>query len=327
MAKEILAIAFSDLHMNNWKKFNENGARNESHFSVLKLVCRKAIELQVPILFCGDWIHTNETVDMDLLIQSAEVYCEMNAWDWGVTKIYAISGNHDLPGPNSYESPRDSYINYLSKLYDWICCIDQLNPVLPNGLSLYGVPYLDNNVGLRRSIKSFKVSKKHKNILMLHTDYAGARDTDDRVIDSVENLNRAWMKKFDLVLCGHIHLHQKLDNNVLMLGAPLQQRFTDEGTAMGYTEVYTDMTYKFKPISGMPEFITVTTKEEEKGDGNYYRVIDKSKVKAKSNNHVGVIIHKDFSKVKVVNRYLRAKGVKDKEKKKVLINVIKKTDD
>ena len=34
---------------------------------------------------------------------------------------------------------------------------------------------------------------------MLHTDYPGAKDTDDREIDSVENLNINILNRFDLI--------------------------------------------------------------------------------------------------------------------------------
>lgn len=40
---------------------------------------------------------------------------------------------------------------------------------------VYGVPYIDNNVGLSEYLKKLELDKSKKNILLLHTDYPGAK--------------------------------------------------------------------------------------------------------------------------------------------------------
>lgn len=41
------------------------------------------------------------------------------------------------------------------------------------------------------------------------------------------NLNKQWMKEYDLVLLGHIHIRQKLDPNFYYAGSTLQQNYSE----------------------------------------------------------------------------------------------------
>ena len=89
-----------------------------------------------------------------------------------------------------------------------------------SGYECSSIPYIDHNVGLSEYLKNIKLDKDADNILMLHTDYPGAKDTDGREIDSVENLNLNVLNRFDLIICGHIHKPQRLSKKVYMIGAP-----------------------------------------------------------------------------------------------------------
>lgn len=320
--RKLIAIAFSDCHLNNWSKFNLKGSRTDYSFLVLKHIFKFGIDHKIPILFSGDWIHTKESIDMELFIKSTEFYDKYS--HELKLQVYAISGNHDLYKSNSFKKPSKSYITAMSIIYPWLRCVDFKTLDLGKFV-IHGIPYLDNNIGIKEGIKSIKVTKGKKNILLLHTDYDGARDTDGRITGSVENLDRTLLRKFDLVLCGHIHKHQKLDKHVYMVGAPSQQRFTDEGNKMGYIEIYDDMKTRFVPLDGMPEFITVSSEDEIEEDNNYYRVIKQQDMVEENNKLKN--IKRSLSKIKIAKKYLKIKGIKDAEKKAVLIKVLKEAED
>lgn len=186
---------------------------------------------------------------------------------------------------------------------------------------IYGVPYIDNNVGLSEYLKKLKLDKNVKNILLLHTDYPGARDTDGREVDSVENLNVNTLNKFDLVLCGHIHKPQRLSKKVYMIGAPNHQRRTDRGCKLGYWEIYSDLSMKFIPLKEFPKFIDVEKEDDIKDDGNYYTVIPPKASNPVNNKHK---ITKQLSKKTLAKRYLKEKGIKDEVKTNLLIETLKK---
>lgn len=188
---------------------------------------------------------------------------------------------------------------------------------------VHGVPYVDHNIGLSDYLKNLKLEKGKKHILMLHTDYPGAKDTDGREIDSVENLNLNVLNRFDLILCGHIHKPQRLSKKVYMIGAPLQQRRTDKDCKLGYWKLYSDLSMEFVELKGFPKFIDVESEDEIKDDDNYYTILPKKTSIQVNTNHK---ITKQVSKKTLAKRYLREKGIKDDAKEQLLIDTLNKAE-
>lgn len=324
MAKsKVIAIAFSDLHLNLWAKFNEDNKRTLDGFKVLSCIRKVCKKYGVPALFCGDLFHKPENIDQDLLNMWMDF---MNGSEYEVDwPTYLISGNHDIKHLSKIGERPSSWVNLLcsnTKVwepldYDYFC----VDP--KNNTYVYGVPYIDHNIGLNKYLENLEL-KGDKNILLLHTDYPGAQDTDGRVVDSVENLNMNTLRKFDLVLCGHIHKPQRLSKKVYMVGAPIQQRRTDRDCDMGYWKVYSDLSVKFVPLEGFPKFIDVESEDEIKDDGNYYTVLPK---KASIKEVINHKITKQLSKKKLAHRYMKAKGIEDKAKEQLLVDILKKSEE
>lgn len=319
MKPKVVALAFSDLHINLWTKFNDSNKRTLDHFRVLSLIKKKCLKYGCPALFCGDLFHKPEGMSQDLMHLA---FSEMQKLE-GDFRIYAISGNHDIAHNNSVKNPQLSYVKLMER-YNFMRCIDFHNVEVPSsGIRIYGVPYLDHNLDLNEYIKGLTLSDKTKNILLLHTDYPGAKDTDGVEVGSCENLNTNLLQKFDLTLIGHIHKPQRLGKKVVMVGAPLQQRRTDKACSLGYWKIYSDMSVKFCPFSFFPKFIDVDSEDKIKDDGNYYTVISKLKEVEVTENKVT----RDLSKKKLVKEYLKAKGIADKNKKRILLNIIKEAEE
>lgn len=317
-----IAIIFSDLHMNIWSKFNEGNARTLNHFKVLSCVRDICIKHHIPALFFGDFFHKADGLSIELLELMDE---HLSNLDFPIDqfRVLSISGNHDLKLVNTIKSPKYSLVKYLSNRYNWFNCIDFMSVPISSNVMVHGVPYIDHNIGLTEYLKNVEFTEGYKNILLLHTDYPGARDTDGREIDSVENLNINTLNRFDLVLCGHIHKPQRLSKKVYMIGAPLQQRRTDAKCKLGYWKLYPDLTLKFIELEGFPKFIDVESSDEIKEDGNYYTVLPKNtrvKVNAEHN------ITKQLSKKSLAKQYMKERGISDKKKKKLLIDILNKAE-
>lgn len=317
-----IAIIFSDLHMNIWSKFNEGNARTLNHFKVLSCVRDICIKHHIPALFFGDFFHKADGLSIELLELMDE---HLSNLDFPIDqfRVLSISGNHDLKLVNTIKSPKYSLVKYLSNRYSWFNCIDFMSVPISSNVMVHGVPYIDHNIGLTEYLKNLEFTEGYKNILLLHTDYPGAKDTDGREIDSVENLNINTLNRFDLVLCGHIHKPQRLSKKVYMIGAPLQQRRTDAKCKLGYWKLYPDLTLKFIELEGFPKFIDVESSDEIKEDGNYYTVLPKNtrvQVNAEHN------ITKQLSKKSLAKQYMKERGISDKKKKKLLIDILNKAE-
>lgn len=323
--KKVVGIVFSDLHLNLWNKFNQENKRTLDGFRVLFLIKSLCLKYGCPAIFCGDLFHKPEFIENELLSKTIEVFDEL---DWDKWKMYSISGNHDMSKSNNLNSHSPSWVNTLSKKYNFLENIDFTSVVVGDNYVLHGIPYIDHNIGLNEYVRNLPLMKGRKdlnipNILLLHTDYPGAKDTDGVEVGSVENLNINVLSRFDLVLAGHIHKPQRLSKKVFMVGAPIQQRRTDKDCDLGYWKLYSDMSMKFVPLEGFPKFIDVDSSDDIKDDGNFYTVVSKPiSLEVTQENH----ITRNLSKKRLVSRYLRKSGIKDPKKKSVLLEIIKETD-
>jgi len=336
--KRPIAIAFSDLHLNIWTKFNKDNSRTMNQFEVLHYIRKQCIKKKVPAFFLGDMLHKPESIDSDLFRLIIEEFIRLNTeplWN-----CFFIEGNHEIKNknqlvtlgqgtahtdkPSVYTSP--GIVSSLSKIFNF------LNPIngyvgLYGGYKVWGISYLDHNQGLNKHLTEIilRFNQHDKNILLLHTDYPGAKDTDGSEVGSSENINVNLINKFDLVLCGHIHKPQRLSKKVYMIGAPIQQRRTDRNCEMGYWVIYNDLSVKFKSLAKkFPKFIDVEKEEGIKDDYNYYTVIPKHilvNTDTKSNR-----ITANLSKTKLAKKYMREKGIKDKDKSRLLTKLLKDND-
>lgn len=280
------------------------------------------MKLKVPVLFCGDLLHEPKSLSQELSEIIYKEFSKLDEKDW---EMYCIAGNHTMKHINRIDKPAYSWETWLSQEYRFLKLIN-FHRVHIGKFYIHGIPYIDNNIGLSDYLKSIdtEVGKpRSKHLLLLHTDYPGAKDTDGREVDSVENLNINLLNKFDLVLCGHIHKPQRLSKKVYMIGAPYQQRRTDKDCKLGYWKLYSDLSMEFIELKGFPKFIDVESEDEIKDDGNYYTILPKKTSIQVNINHK---ITKQVSKKTLAKRYLREKGIKDDAKKQLLIDTLNKAE-
>lgn len=327
--KKKVAIVFSDLHLNIWAKFNENHKRTLDGFKVLDTIAEICTKERIPALFCGDLLHKPESIEQELAIY-LKSWVNKCKYKWPRFKIFGIEGNHDLHKVNTVGHYQEGWFSYLATTTSNWSPFVPLSPttppaVLSSDIMVFGIPYIDHNTNLSQVVKALTFHKGFKNILLLHTDYPGAKDSDGRIVDSVENLNINTLSRFDLVLCGHIHKPQRLAKKVYMIGSPIQQRRTDRDCDMGYWELYEDLSMKFVPLEGFPKFIDVESADQIKDDGNYYTVVP-PKLKASDLNSTGHKITKQLSKKKLAHRYMKQQGIKDKVKEELLVKTLKEAE-
>ena len=326
-SKKLIAIAFSDLHLNIWAKFNEHHARTLNGFKVLDKIAGICSKERVPALFCGDLLHKPESLDSDLAHYMDE-WIENTLQKYPKFKIFAIEGNHDLDKVNTFDKLQKGWISHFQCTKHRPSPFIILSPKVPptclaEDIFVIGIPYIDHNKDLGKNLKNINFISDSKYILLLHTDYPGAKDTDGRVVDSSENINLNMINRFDLVLCGHIHKPQRLGKKIYMVGAPLHQRRTDRNCEMGYWKVYSDLSVKFVPLEEFPRFIDVESEDQVKDDGNYYTVIPpKVAVKTELQHN----ITKKLSKRRLAKKYLKYKGIHDENKEKLLVKILKESE-
>lgn len=314
-----IAVIFSDPHLGEYSRFNKENQRVLNHFKVLFRIRRICLKYKIPSLCIGDLFSKPDVMSNAFYELTVDRFQRLDRKKW---KMYTISGNHDMSGLNTKEKPSPSWVKTFSKQFNFLKCMDW-KTIETDKFTLSGIPYLDNNVNLNLHVKNVSKTKLVNHILMLHTDYPGARDTDDTEVGDVQNLNVNLLNPFKMVVMGHIHKPQKLGKKLYMIGAPLQQRRTDKNCPLGYWLLYEDFTMKFFEFNKFPKFKDVATQEEVLEDGNYYTVIAQDVPVASNNTQ----IKKGISKKKLVKSYMQTTGNEDKAKSNLLINLLKKGED
>jgi DNA repair exonuclease SbcCD nuclease subunit len=317
--KKVISIAISDVHLHIWSQYNEDGRRNETGAMFLDKLRRLQKKFNVPVISPGDWFHSPKSLSNESLNKYIPLICNIKY------PIYILPGNHDMDGVNNNDKTAHSHITWLSYILAQGFSVTGSHQ-LHTGITLWGVPYYDHNIGLMDKIQSYIKSFKpgQKNILMIHTDLPGAKDSDGMEVGQVQGIPENWgevFAKFNLVLCGHIHKFQKLGPNVYMVGSPYHTRITDIGCKMGVLLVYDDFSVEFVDM-GLPEF-------KLKGPGikedDYHIWIDKKKDTEEEDNDTP-IGRKDFytkDRVKLGQAYLKLKGITDPKKRNILLNALK----
>lgn len=319
MGKEIIAIAFSDLHQELWKQHNENIDRLGITTSILRVIADEAYRNNCPVLFPGDLYHNNTYLHQRVIEESFISY-KILFEDRNIP-FYAISGNHDLSQKNWVDKPSLSYLTTYSKLFKTFHLMDWRIEETPNFM-IRGIPYMNGNKDMGELIKQGLNKKAYPKpcILLLHTDLHGALDSDGREVGEVENIPKdmdKFFKDYKLVLSGHIHKPHKFSDKIYMLGATNHQKTSDAGCDMGYWVIYKDFTMEFRKLN-TPEFIYLPEGEEAPNKENFYITTYKPKEGDKKDGD----FNSNSSPTVLAKRYLKHKGIKSKDKRRTLINLL-----
>ena len=301
--KKLIALVFSDLHLHEWNEFNKDNIRVSQGLEVITRLQARAKIRKVPILFPGDLIHNPKYISNGLLSEILPFFAKLEV------DIYGIDGNHDQCEQNTLDHISPSYFETFSEVFNKMHSVN-FKSIETVDFVIHGIPYLTHNIGFEKAVSLIALHKTKPNILMIHTDLHNAQDTNGRQVGTVTNIPQnmdKFFKKFTLVLAGHIHKPQKLCSNVIMVGAPQQQRRTDRGAELGYWNIYSDGSFKFCPLKGFPVF------KIGKDDG--FNFCDELKVKKKDKDGPKpIVFDSSNSRTKLTKNYCKHVGVKEKKK-------------
>lgn len=337
MEKQLIALAFSDHHLANWKQHNEGGKRLHNAGVVpLQHIFNEAHNWDVPILFTGDLVDHPKRVDNVVLSALATTI-----HDHLGTGLIGINGNHDIPRQSSYKDTSIGYMNALASVHANIHCVDNTqfmwginhHKKKQTWFQVHGIPYFHGDNGfleaLEDRVKKVKQGGADYNILLIHRDLAGAVEPTGEVLPKDSEQDKPMkklFKHFDLVLSGHIHKAQPikaLGKHVYMLGATNQQRRSDMGQQCGYWAIYLEnkeLTMEFIPLD-TPVFKTYIDGEEPGDDYNYWIKLPKDTV-AEDIEEGNDAFNADADRVQMVNAYFEAKGITDKKKRRTALKYL-----
>lgn len=209
----------SDLHFHNYKNNKKNVPVDEIFkvWDQIEDYCLKNKIKRIRIL--GDTFHIRGKIIVSIFNRVSDRFEETTKK--GI-EICILSGNHD----HIYDENETS-IHTLKKI-DGIRLLDNTSDIVDN-CNFISVPYIANKNKLYEILDLIKTVNGKTNILLTHGTIKNSMLTDRKKAEDGIDIDK--LKKFDLVLAGHIHHPQRLFNNVgIELGSPLCHNKKDIGS-------------------------------------------------------------------------------------------------
>lgn len=214
--------------------------------SFLEAVHKALAENPSLIIFGGDLFHHSrpDAASMKLVIKTLLEAAES-------TRIVLCVGNHEMDG-----NIRTAYVPLFSDLHDNISVLTSENPHVVLDLSgkkvgIHGFQFMRSKEAAEEALR--KVSSEvgdgnDTDILCIHQAVEGLLSPYEL---SLKALKEA-ATKYDLVLLGHVHKHQRLEltTPAYYIGATERASFNEAENPTGFL-VFRDMDY------GKPEYVPV----------------------------------------------------------------------
>ena len=243
-------IVFSDLHAHLFTDFAKPdeeyiNTRLSNIVHALRDILNIAKEEGRTVLFAGDLFHARGSVRSEVFNAIFE-----NIAAFSEVPIIMIRGNHDA-SDNTIGSPSSiEPFKYLPNVHLYT----GLDTAEINGDTLTLVSYGEEYADIKQFIKD-----NPADIMMAHLGIEGSKGAGASSLDGAFTVGDLYPDKNGIVLLGHYHRSQKFTDNMLYVGNPVAQNFSDSDMHKGaYTFEIKD--HKLKDLTfidlGYPIFET-----------------------------------------------------------------------
>jgi DNA repair exonuclease SbcCD nuclease subunit len=260
------AIIFSDLHVHQYRQFNEGGRRLKNCIAFLDYIFKLAHTNEIEwILMPGD-LFNNMQIMATKAVNAVATCLKLNFKEYPEITMVAISGNHDYADKNLIDAPGESALEHLSILFENFFLFKNPDDVISIGgdVLIQGIPYYEYpehfRIALNKVIEYKTNSGMKTSILLMHQTVASGLPIEDD-IEATDLL----FDSFDFVFNGHIHLGQQVTDKFINVGSPMHRDAGDVGKKKGFWIVDLEdpqATISFKDITDkFPQFLYKTVGE------------------------------------------------------------------
>lgn len=167
------------------------------------------------VVILGDVLHNHEKINTIALNLATNLFEFISQY----LELYILVGNHDYIN-NSQFLTSSHWMNCLKGIYN----INIIDDVKVKENKYMFCPYVPNG----RFIEALETNKEYKwqdmNIIFAHQEIRSVKIFGNKKSTSGDN----WHIDNPLLISGHIHQKQKLNNNVIYVGSSLPTSFSDE---------------------------------------------------------------------------------------------------
>jgi DNA repair exonuclease SbcCD nuclease subunit len=206
-----------------------------------KNIISLASQLSPDFIVClGDVLDRHESIHVSPLLRSVEFITKLSE----IAPIYILIGNHDRPNNNIYMTNEHPF----SALKGWknIFIVDTTITKNISGLNFLFVPYVP--VGrFTEAINS--VDLNQINYIFAHQEFKGAK------MGAIKSeIGDEWDLSNPLVISGHIHEFDHLQENIIYTGTPIQHSYSDSNDKTVFMFKFSNNHYSYERFNlGLPK--------------------------------------------------------------------------
>lgn len=221
-------------------KVNNPTETEEMSRQILKIATNKKPDL---IVCLGDVLDRHQNIHVNPLTWAVKFLSDLS----DIAPLYCLVGNHDRPNNSSFLTPYHG----LTACSKWpnTTIVDQVKTLsLPSGLNLVFVPYVPPG-RFHEALGTGNIELSNVHCIFAHQEFYGAKS------NSISSKNGdSWPENYPLVISGHYHDYQRLANNLIYVGSPIQHKFEESEDKT--ISLFSFIPPSFTPPSNSPSSFT-----------------------------------------------------------------------
>lgn len=248
------------------------------------------------IICLGDLFHNRDHLTIDVL-NAVHLFFKSAKQEWIV-----FPGNHDMFMKTSWK------INSIRPLEKYATTYNQISSFDLDGRNFVVVPFIHYESEYMDTIREVENKYSKESVLLTHIGVNNAVNNSCFLLKNWSSVNLSD-SKFDLVLSGHFHNHQIIDNKIHYPGSPIPFKFDEGMVPHGFLDLDTDtLNVDFVDLREVRkdcphDFITITDDLiDEANDANAPLL--------NGNHKVRVVLSREYSQSELENlrSYILAEG-------------------
>jgi DNA repair exonuclease SbcCD nuclease subunit len=209
------------------------------------------------IVDLGDTLDTHSHIDMNPLNRATKFLFQLSQMS---SHLYVLIGNHDRPNNTDFLTEASPFAS--CKIWPNTTIVDKVCIGEHNGLKFVFVPYVPvgrfNEALETQNITSENI--KDYSIVFAHQEFKGSK-----MGAIVSTSGDEWPIEYPFCISGHVHGHQKIQDNLEYVGTPIQHAFGDatpKGVMMLSIDESRNISYEYFDL-GLPKKMIVHLSAEQ----------------------------------------------------------------
>jgi len=233
------------------------------------------------IMCLGDFFHNRDHITIDVL-NAVHLFFKASKQEW-----IMFPGNHDMFMKTSWK------INSIRPLEKYATTYNKVSSFELDGRNFVVVPFIHHEAEYMDTIREAEDKYPEDSILLTHIGVNNAVNNSCFLLKNWSNVNLSDIK-FSLVLSGHFHNYQVIDDKICYPGSPIPFRFDEGMVPHGFLDLDTDtLDVNFVDLREIRDdcphdFITITDEIIEEADAANAPFL-------KGNDKVRVVLNKEYS--------------------------------